>query len=211
MRADAYYQSEHRALLTNPDDELRLVFIAFDFLGFQFRARKTMWRKGEQRIFAHSFQPAASPKALKRINRSVRSWALHHRSDKSLTELAAMYNPCIRCWIAYYVTSTRRSCVRPWSGSMPMSFDGHAASSSGCAVGPKEAEIGLTGSVGQIRISSLTRSYAMATAEHREPCESRGSRTVLGAPGGETPPGDSTLADYACLPLRIVNLVPSKT
>ena len=31
-------------------------------------------------------------------------------------------------------------------------------------------------------------------AEHREPCESRGSRTVLGAPGGEIPPGDSTLA-----------------
>jgi RNA-directed DNA polymerase len=76
--------------------------IGFDFLGFQFRARKTMWRKGERRIFAHSFQPAASPKALKRISRTVRSWALHHRSDKSLTELAAMYNPCIRGWITYY-------------------------------------------------------------------------------------------------------------
>jgi hypothetical protein len=35
--------------------------IAFDLLGFQFRARKTMWRKGKKRIFAHSFQPAASP------------------------------------------------------------------------------------------------------------------------------------------------------
>jgi hypothetical protein len=34
----------------------------------------------------------------------------------------------------------------------------------------------------------------MATAEHRELCDSRGSRTVLGAPGGETPPGDSTIA-----------------
>jgi hypothetical protein len=32
----------------------------------------------------------------------------------------------------------------------------------------------------------------MATAEHREPGESRGSRPVLGAPGGEIPPGDST-------------------
>src|SRR5262244_2815935 len=30
------------------------------------------------------------------------------------------------------------------------------------------------------------------TAEHREPCDSRGSCTVLGAPGGEIPPGDST-------------------
>ncbi len=34
----------------------------------------------------------------------------------------------------------------------------------------------------------------METAEHREPYEPRGSRTVLGEPGGETPPGHSTLA-----------------
>src|SRR6266404_1391852 len=39
------------------------------------------------------------------------------------------------------------------------------------------------------------QSRSMATAEHREPYESRGSRTVLGAPGGESPPGDSTEAD----------------
>ena len=32
----------------------------------------------------------------------------------------------------------------------------------------------------------------METAEHREPYESRGSRTDLGAPGGASPPGDST-------------------
>ena len=76
--------------------------IAFDFLGYQFRARKTMWTKGGKRIFAHSFQPAASPKALKRISRTVRRWALHHRSDLSLTELAAMHNSCIRGWIGYY-------------------------------------------------------------------------------------------------------------
>jgi Group II intron, maturase-specific domain len=76
--------------------------IHFDFLGFQFRARKIMWVKADSRIFAHSFQPAASPKALTRISRDIRSWALHHRSDKSLTELAQMYNPCIRGWISYY-------------------------------------------------------------------------------------------------------------
>ena len=76
--------------------------IHFDFLGFQFRARKIMWVKADRRIFAHSFQPAISPKALTRISRDIRSWALHHRSDKSLTELAQMYNPCIRGWITYY-------------------------------------------------------------------------------------------------------------
>jgi hypothetical protein len=43
------------------------------------------------------------------------------------------------------------------------------------------------------------------TVEHREPCESRGSRTVLGAPGGEIPPGDSTdpeiLTTSKCFPV----------
>jgi hypothetical protein len=34
----------------------------------------------------------------------------------------------------------------------------------------------------------------LPTVERREPCESRGSRTVLGAPGGEIPPGDSSFA-----------------
>jgi hypothetical protein len=32
----------------------------------------------------------------------IRRWALRHRSDKSLAELAEMYNPCIRGWINYY-------------------------------------------------------------------------------------------------------------
>jgi len=35
-----------------------------------------------------------------------------------------------------------------------------------------------------------------ATAEPREPCDSRGSCTVLGAPGGAIPPGDSTTASF---------------
>jgi RNA-directed DNA polymerase len=76
--------------------------ISFDFLGFQFRARKTMWVKGDKRIFTHGFLPAASPKALASISRTVRRWALHHRSDKSLQDLAETYNPCIRGWVTYF-------------------------------------------------------------------------------------------------------------
>ena len=76
--------------------------ISFDFLGFQFRVRKTMWREGTKRIFAHSFQPAASPKALTFIRRTIRRWTLHHSSDKTLPNLADRYNPCIRGWINYY-------------------------------------------------------------------------------------------------------------
>src|SRR5450759_4368273 len=70
-----------------------------------------------------------------------------------------------------------------------MSSAGRAATSSGCVTTPKEREIGLSGFAAQIRFSSFTGNYGMATAEHREPCESRGSRTVLGAPGGISPPG----------------------
>jgi len=75
-----------------------------------------------------------------------------------------------------------------------MSSAGRAGSSSGCVTRPKGRETGLRGFAVPIQLSSLTGSYVMATAEHREPYESRGSRTVLGARGGEIPPRDSTKA-----------------
>src|SRR6476620_10457446 len=73
-----------------------------------------------------------------------------------------------------------------------MSFAGHAASSSGWSIRPREEEIGLTGCAGRIPRSLPIGPYVMETAGHREPCDSRGSCAVLGAPGGESPPGDST-------------------
>jgi group II intron reverse transcriptase/maturase len=82
---------------------------SFDFLGFTFRARKTIWLG---RIYAHGFLPAASPKALKAISRTIRRWALHHRSDKALQDLATLYNPYIRGWITYY-GSFYRTQLRP--------------------------------------------------------------------------------------------------
>jgi RNA-directed DNA polymerase len=72
---------------------------SFDFLGFQFRARKSMGRGGKPFT---GFLPAASPKALRTISRTIRRWALHHRSDKSLHDLATMYNRVIQGWINYY-------------------------------------------------------------------------------------------------------------
>jgi RNA-directed DNA polymerase len=72
---------------------------SFAFLGFLFRARKALGKGG--RPFA-GFLPAASPKALTSISRAIRRWALHHHSDKSLQDLAKMYNPYIEGWINYY-------------------------------------------------------------------------------------------------------------
>src|ERR1039458_1496994 len=57
-------------------------------------------------------------------------------------------------------------------------FTGRDENTSGCVTNPKEREIGLSGFATQIRPSSFTGSYGMATAEHREPRESRGSRTA---------------------------------
>src|ERR1700686_5824074 len=77
---------------------------------------------------------------------------------------------------------------------MPMSSAGRAVNSNGCVTKPKECGIGLRSCFVPIQSSSLTGSYVMATAEQWEPYESRGSRTVLGEPGGESPPGHSTFA-----------------
>ena len=73
--------------------------IQFDFLGYTFRPRLAKWRGG---LFGVSFLPAASPKALKAIRQSIRGWSLQTRSDKALDDLARMFNPYIRGWIAYY-------------------------------------------------------------------------------------------------------------
>src|ERR1700682_1396080 len=84
-----------------------------------------------------------------------------------------------------------------------MSFAGRAASSSGYVGRPRGRETGLTGYADPIQRSLPTGSSAMETAEHREPYESRGSRTVLGAPGGESPPGDSTKASILACPQHV--------
>jgi RNA-directed DNA polymerase len=71
----------------------------FDFLGFTFgpRLAKSRWGK-----YFVGFNPAISHEATKSIQETVRSWRLHRRSDKSLGDLAQMYNPIIRGWINYY-------------------------------------------------------------------------------------------------------------
>ena len=71
----------------------------FDFLGYTFRPRLVRRRAGKIGV---SFSPAVSDKALKAIRQTVRRWSLHERSDKSLDDLARMFNAHIRGWINYY-------------------------------------------------------------------------------------------------------------
>ena len=71
----------------------------FDFLGYTFRPRTSKTWKG--RYFVN-FSPAISAKAARSIRETMRQWHLHRRTDKSLDDLAHMFNPMIRGWINYY-------------------------------------------------------------------------------------------------------------
>lgn len=72
---------------------------SFDFLGYTFRPRRSKNRWGKYFV---NFSPAVSNKATKAIRQEVRSWNLPLRSDKSLEDLARMFNAAIRGWINYY-------------------------------------------------------------------------------------------------------------
>jgi len=71
----------------------------FDFLGYAFRPRSSMTRKGK---FFLNFSPAVSNQAAKAIRDTFRSWKLPQRSDKVIDDLSRMFNPIIRGWIQYY-------------------------------------------------------------------------------------------------------------
>ena len=62
------------------------------------RCAGTPWH-GHQHVV--SFLPGVSPKALKAMGQTLRRWCLHHRSDKSLQDLAQLYNGYIRGGINY--------------------------------------------------------------------------------------------------------------
>ena len=73
---------------------------SFDFLGYTFRPRRAQNREGK--LFT-SFSPAVSDKAAKAMRHAMRrEWKIARRSDKSLNDLAQMFNPTMRGWIAYY-------------------------------------------------------------------------------------------------------------
>lgn len=71
----------------------------FDFLGFTFMARRSKNRWGK---FFINFSPAISRKAKKKISTEIRHWKMHERSDKSLEDLAHMFNAKLQGYINYY-------------------------------------------------------------------------------------------------------------
>jgi Group II intron, maturase-specific domain len=87
----------------SPKDEAKPYCIftneKFDFLGFTFRPRAAVNRKGK--VFC-SFSPAISKKAVKKISDEIRQWQLHRRTASSIEDLAKMLNPKLRGWFNYY-------------------------------------------------------------------------------------------------------------
>jgi RNA-directed DNA polymerase len=71
----------------------------FTFLGYEFRPRLAKNRHGKHFV---SFLPAVSADAMKAMGAEIRSWSLGRRSDKSLDDLARMFNHIVQGWINYY-------------------------------------------------------------------------------------------------------------
>ena len=104
-----------------------------------------------------------------------------------------MYNPCIRGWINYY-SHFYKTQLRPTLKRIDLYVIRWARRKfQRLRRKTKGARDWFDRLRRVIQRSLPTGSSAMETAEHREPYESRGSRTDLGAPGGESPPGDSTV------------------
>ena len=71
----------------------------FDFLGYTFKPRGAKNKYGK--LF-RNFLPAMSDKSQKEIIKEVRSWKLQLKSDKTINDIANMYNSKIQGWINYY-------------------------------------------------------------------------------------------------------------
>jgi RNA-directed DNA polymerase len=72
---------------------------SFTFLGYTFRPRLAKSKHGKHFV---SFLPAVSKDAIKAMGREIRSWHIARRSDKSLSDLAHMFNTIVQGWINYY-------------------------------------------------------------------------------------------------------------
>ena len=142
----------------------------FDFLGYTFRPRLSRRRRN---TFGVSLSPAASDKALKAIRQTVRSWTLHERSDKTLDDLARMFNASIRGWITTTGATTSRRFTRPYGTSIAYWHDGRIGSSSPSDVTGGERSSGWLASRDANRCCLLTGGCCRGMAERWEPDEAR--------------------------------------
>ena len=73
--------------------------VSFDFLGYTFKPREAKNKYGKM---FRNFLPAISDKAQKEIIEEIRNWKLQLKSDKTINDIANMFNSKIQGWINYY-------------------------------------------------------------------------------------------------------------
>jgi RNA-directed DNA polymerase len=94
--------NEHKTRIVYCKDDKRrgsYEHTSFDFLGYTFRQRLSKSKFGNHFV---NFSPAVSGEAKTRMRREMRRWRLHLRPDKTLSDLARMFNVAIQGWINYY-------------------------------------------------------------------------------------------------------------
>jgi len=85
--------------------------VSFDFLGYTFRPRRCVDKKG---VVHPNFLPAISNVSKKAMNREMRSWHIQLKNDQSLSELSSMFNAKIRGWHNYYGRFYRTAMSPTW-------------------------------------------------------------------------------------------------
>ena len=73
--------------------------VSFNFLGYTFKPREAKNKYGKM---FRNFLPAISDKAQKEIIEEIRNWKLQLKSDKTINDIANMFNSKIQGWINYY-------------------------------------------------------------------------------------------------------------
>ena len=94
--------NEHKTRIVYCKDDDRhgsYEHMSFDFLSYTFRSRLSKSRFGKHFV---NFSPAVSGEAKTRMRREMRRWGVARRSDKTLTDLALMFNRQLQGWINYY-------------------------------------------------------------------------------------------------------------
>ena len=128
---------------------------------------------------------------MTRIGGEIRRWWFHLHSDKSLQDLAEIYNPVIRGWIGYY-SNFYRTQLRPTLKRI----DRHVIRWARRKF--KRFVHRTKGARDWFRTAAPRRPHTprpLAAMSLKRPnigsrVNSRGLCTVLGAPGGESPPGE---------------------
>src|SRR5712691_7414372 len=117
-----------------------------------------------------------------------------------------MFNKVVQGWINYYGRFYKSRLYRFSSASTGISCDGPRGSTNGCAATRDRPSGGWCVSRDASRSCLRTGGWAcVLKAGQWEPCESRGSSTVLREPRGETPLGYSpggSLQERVASPLR---------